>query len=75
MTRPYYTLVAYNWENDRWYPEFGDYDKSVVQDELDDMNRGYQGTPKRHLKIIKTDSDDQKTINTVIRQFNYQQKG
>mgnify|MGYP003132001348 FL=1 len=72
MTKPYYTLVAYNLEHDRWYSEFGDYDKSVVQDELDDMNQGYQGISKRHLKIIKTDSDDQRTINTVIRQFNYQ---
>jgi len=65
MNTPYYTLVVYDIENNMWYAEFGDYDKSVVQDEMDDLSYGYQSILKKNMKIIKT-SVDQTEINRAI---------
>jgi len=65
MTTPYYTLVVYNIDNNKWYSEFSDYDKSVVQDEMNDLNEGYQSILKKNMKIIKT-SDNQSEINRAI---------
>ena len=61
----YYTLVVYNIDHNKWYSEFGDYDKSVVQDEMNDLNEGYQSILKKNMKIIKT-SDNQSEINRAI---------
>jgi hypothetical protein len=65
MNTPYYTLVVYDTEHNMWYAEFGDYDKSVVQDEMDDLSYGYQSILKKNMKIIKT-SVDQTEINRAI---------
>jgi hypothetical protein len=65
MTNTYYTLAIYNIENNRWYAEFGDYDKSIVQDEMNDLSEGYQAILKKNMKIIKT-SDNQSEINRAI---------
>tara|TARA_R100000951_G_C2621583_1_gene174659 strand:+ start:605 stop:832 length:228 start_codon:yes stop_codon:yes gene_type:complete len=65
MNTPYYTLVVYDIDHNKWYAEFGDYDKSVVQDEMNDLNYGYQSILKKNMKIIKT-SVDQSEINKAI---------
>ena len=65
MNIPYYTLVVYDIDHNMWYAEFGDYDKSVVQDEMDDLSYGYQSILKKNMKIIKT-SVDQTEINRAI---------
>ena len=61
----YYTLAVYDIEHNMWYAEFGDYDKSVVQDEMDDLSYGYQSILKKNMKIIKT-SVEQTEINRAI---------
>ena len=61
----YYTLAVYDIEHNMWYAEFGDYDKSVVQDEMNDLNEGYQSILKKNMKIIKT-SVEQTEINRAI---------
>lgn len=65
MNKPYYTLVVYDVDHNKWYAEFGDYDKSVVEDEMEDLNHGYQSILKKNMKIIKT-SVDQNEINSAI---------
>ena len=65
MNTPYYTLVVYDIDHNMWYAEFGDYDKSVVQDEMDDLSYGYQSILKKNMKIIKT-GVEQPEINRAI---------
>ena len=65
MNTPYYTLVVYDTEHNMWFAEFGDYDKSVVQSEMDDLSYGYQSILKKNMKIIKTNVE-QPAINRAI---------
>jgi len=65
MNTPYYTLVVYDIDHNKWFAEFGDYDKSVVQDEMDDLSYGYQSILKKNMKIIKT-GVEQSEINRAI---------
>lgn len=62
----YYTLAVR--EDGRWAPQFGDYDKDVVKDEMWDtyLDEGY--SPK-DLKILRTD-EAQSAINAAIAQLN-----
>ena len=55
----YYTLFVYNADHNKWYQEFGDYDKQTVKDEMDDLKHGYQGILKKHMKIVKSSEDKQ----------------
>lgn len=51
--RPYYTLAVIDGSPGcPWSPEFGDHDKAVVQQELEDWLD--QGFKRRELKIITT---------------------
>src|SRR5690606_33393902 len=62
----YYTLVLL--DRGTWRPEFGDYDKSVVEAERDDYHQG-GGYPLRHLRIITT-SDNQAAIYAAVAKLN-----
>ena len=76
MSKPYYTLLERN--DNKWSPQFGDYVRKVVQDEMDDLYYRYRcgmigaprnvtRRPKLYLyKIIRTEADDQATIDVAI---------
>jgi hypothetical protein len=65
--RPYYTLVVrrldawFEW----WTPEFGDYDKSVVEDEREAL----MDNPFVKTRIVRT-TDDQASIDAAIAALN-----
>lgn len=72
MTRPYFTLAVRDYPakgatNRKWGPEFGDYDRETVEAELEDWRRNY---PANCLKIIRTETDDQRAIENAIRNLN-----
>ena len=63
-SRNYYTLVVR--ENDQWNVQFGDFNKEVVNDEMDDSYGDYK---KKDLKVICT-AESQEQINTEVRNLN-----
>jgi hypothetical protein len=62
--RKYYTLIVR--ENGRWSPEFGDYRKAVVRDELEDQRTHHK---RKDLMVITTE-DVQASINAAIAELN-----
>lgn len=68
MARKYFTLaVLPNYEGAKWGPQFGDYDREVVAQELADTKEDWLLGSK--FKIIKT-ADDQAAINAAIDALN-----
>jgi len=65
----YYTLMVYEVEHNKWFNHFGDYDKDVVKDEMDDLANGYEGLLKKNMKIVKS-SDDQNEIDLMLKKAN-----
>ena len=65
----YYTLFVYEQDHGRWYNHFGDYDKEVVADEMDDLNHGWEGILLKNMRIVKT-PDDQSAIDAVLDKLN-----
>jgi hypothetical protein len=63
-SRNYYTLVVR--ENDQWLVQFGDFNKEVVNDEMDDSYGDYK---KKDLKVICT-AESQEQIDTEVRNLN-----
>ena len=64
--RPYYTLVIRDAQDPLWWtPEFGDYDKSVVEDERVAM----MANPFVKTRIVRT-TDDQASIDAAIAALN-----
>ena len=63
-SKNYYTLVVR--ENDQWSPQFGDFNKEVVNDEMDDSYGEYK---KKDLRVICT-SESQEQIDTEVRNLN-----
>ena len=63
-SRNYYTLVVR--EDDQWLVQFGDFNKEVVNDEMDDSYGDYK---KKDLKIICT-AESQEQIDTEVRNLN-----
>lgn len=64
--RVYYTLAVR--DGDTWSPQFGDYSRSTVKDELDDWVDSGNFTRKR-CKIV-TSGDTQAEINAAIAKLN-----
>ena len=50
--KAYYTLCVFDADHDCWFDEFGDFSRADVETEFDGAVDN--GTPKKHLKIIKT---------------------
>ena len=50
--KAYYTLCRYDALHNAWFDEFGDFSRADVEAEFDGAVDN--GTPKKHLKIIKT---------------------
>lgn len=72
MAKKYYTLVQFNLDTKTWQPQFGDYDRQVVEDEREDVLCGYNCgvmIRKKDLKIITT-SPEQKDIDAAIAKLN-----
>ena len=63
-SKNYYTLVVR--ENDQWNVQFGDFNKEVVNDEMDDSYGEYK---KKDLKVICT-AESQEQIDTEVRNLN-----
>jgi hypothetical protein len=64
--RKYFTLLVN--DNGLWAPQFGDYDRQVVEDEMRDeyLDKGYRA---KRLKIIAT-ADDQASIDARVKEIN-----
>lgn len=71
MTRPYYLLAVQ--DNDGiWSPQFGDYERSVVNAERDDYCNRYQ-TPRVYryqTLVMKLDNARQDTCDAAIQKLN-----
>jgi translation initiation factor IF-2 len=65
--RPYYSLISREDDN-RWYIQFGDYERNVVKDELNDYVDSMR-YKKKDLKIIVS-ADDQDSINAAVSSLN-----
>jgi hypothetical protein len=66
-SRTYHTLLSRDARTGRWCIEFGDYDRSTVEDELEDyLDHGYR---RNQLRIIKT-GDHQQDINAAVDALN-----
>ena len=63
-SKNYYTLVVR--ENDQWNVQFGDFNKEVVNDEMDATYGEYK---KKDLKVICT-AESQEQIDTEVRNLN-----
>lgn len=61
----YYTLVIR--EDGKWAPQFGDYKKSVVVQEITDS---YHHIPKGNRLIIETE-EDQASIDIAVFDMNH----
>jgi hypothetical protein len=68
MAKKYYTLaIKPNFEGAIWGPQFGDYDREVVAQELEDTKDQWLKGSK--FKIIKT-GDKQADIDAKIAELN-----
>ncbi len=64
MSRPYYTMVVKY--GDTWGPEFGDYDRQVVLDQI--IDEYPDATPNEARMIVS--KDDQRSIDATIAFLN-----
>ena len=62
--RPYFTLAIR--EDGRWAPQFGDYERAVVAQEIRDA---YAHVRKQDCKIVKSDPDCD-AINAALAALN-----
>lgn len=69
--KSYYTLVVYEPEYNKWAPQFGDYDKETVKEEMQDYKDADQKRPKKNqMKIITTPSAHQKLVDAEVFKLN-----
>lgn len=64
--KKYYTLLIRHSKNDPWAIDFGDYSRSVVEEERQ-MNDDWRPCPQQ--KIIRT-GDTQQEIDAAVRKLN-----
>lgn len=65
----YYTLLIRDDKTSPWRIEFGDYSKSVVQDERDDIHYN-NGDKLTDMMIIETDNSGQRVIDAAVAKLN-----
>lgn len=64
----YYTVLELGDDN-RWWPQFGDYVLGVARDELRDMAES-QGRPRSHFRLVSTPTESQYDIDLVVAKLN-----
>ncbi len=69
MARKYHVLLVR--EDGNWTIEFGDYDKSVVQDERQDKRD--HDVKAKDLHILTVDGDTQADIDAAVKEFRSKQ--
>lgn len=65
MARKYHVLMVR--EDGQWALDFGDYDKSVVKDELQDKRDHF--IKAKDLHILTVDGDTQAEIDAAVKEF------
>ncbi len=65
----YYTLLIRDDKTAPWRPEFGDYSKSVVEDERDDIHYN-EDVKLIDMTIIETDNSGQRVIDAAVAKLN-----
>ena len=70
MARTYYTACIRD-RDGVWAPQFGDYDRAVVVEEMEDWHdaTGLHGSKRRDMKIITT-GPKQADINAAVDALN-----
>jgi len=69
MARKYHVLLVR--EDGNWSIDFGDYDKSVVKDELQDKRDHF--IKAKDLHILTVDGDTQAAIDAAVKEFRSKQ--
>lgn len=69
MARKYHVLMEK--QDGHWCHEFGDYDKSVVKDELQDKRD--HDVKAKDLHILTVDGDTQAEIDAAVKEFRSKQ--
>ncbi len=67
--RPYHTLLLREQQGQPWSIEFGDYDRTVVDQEMRDRKDAYDHTRKRKYLIITT-GETEAEIRTAVDAMN-----
>lgn len=67
--RKYYTLLLWDLDFARYCIEFGDYDRRVVKEEMQDYHDSYRSIPYKLMRIIETYSD-QASIDAEVKRLN-----
>ena len=65
--KPYYTLIVRWTIDDLWTPQFGDFDREVVEQEIEDS---YNADDCYMSNIIQTFDEDQACIDDAIAEIN-----
>ena len=65
----YYILAVYHINKNKWFLDYGDYDKSNVEYEVYTLTNSDWNVKRKHTKIIKT-LDDQQSIENEINKLN-----
>jgi len=66
MSKQYFSVIAKESKSDKWSIQFGDYDRTVAQDEADDMKESGEWAM---VKVIKT-APQQAAIESAVAALN-----
>lgn len=72
--RPYHTLLLREGKGEPWSIEFGDYDRKVVDQEMQDRKEAYDHTRKRKYQIITT-GETEAEIRAAVAAINNSAEG
>ena len=64
---PYYTLLTFETDTNKWYPQWGSYVRSEVVAEREDYRRNYKA---KHLRILAVDDDSMAALEAALAKFN-----
>ena len=65
--RPYYTLLTFEADTGKWYPQWGSYSRSEVVAECEDYRREYKA---KHLRIVAVDDDSMASVENLLVRLN-----
>jgi hypothetical protein len=72
MSRPYFMLFVR--EDGVWVPEFGDYERQIVVDEMEDYHHGYRNVKKKDMKVMRLASGKRLVVDAVQAALNSEKK-